>query len=99
MAEGKEQPTAISLNDLVALSPGVTSKVLAEALTRRHLSGLENANCPSGFCDCNNGYCACRGAVSAEFNPAAALILPAERLREAKIEALRMQLRDLEQEG
>jgi hypothetical protein len=96
MAEESKAASVVSLNDLVALSPGITSRVLADALMRRHLAGLTNANCPSGFCDCNNGYCACRGPVSADFDPAAAVVLPADQLREAKIEMLRQQLRELE---
>lgn len=92
-------PVSVSLNDLMALAPGVTSRVLADALVRRHLAGLQNANCPSGYCDCNNGYCACRGVVSSEFDPAAAVILPVEQLREAKIQQLRRQLKELEGES
>lgn len=98
MSDTSKTGTMVSLNDLVALSPGVTSRVLADVLLRRHLAGLTNANCPSGFCDCNNGYCSCRGSVDAGFDPGAAVILPVEQLRAAKIEMLRQQLKELEAE-
>lgn len=91
------ETTIVSLNNLLSSQQTLTAKVISDFLMRRHLGGLANGNCASAFCDCNAGYCSCHGSVNKEFTREEIVSLPElEKLRHARIEQLKAQIKALE---